>query len=256
MVRQAPGRAVVEWPVGGCGVEMGTGGVGPVPTILLVDEDPAFRERIGFVLRREGFHVVAAADGRDALARWEAGAPDLVLLGARLPGLDGIAVCRRIRQASATPIVIVTAGPAEETALRAFAAGADDVLAKPVGLRPIAPRLRAILRRKAGRPARALCRAATSIGDLTLDAETRELRRGDRLVRLTGRELEILAALMTPPGRVVPYARLGADPDSDDALSRQAVQGHIMHLRRKLRTVAGMTVTITLLPRVGYRLNF
>src|SRR5437879_2554278 len=95
-------------------------GIALVPTILLADEDPEFRELITFALRREGFHVITTADGPQTLARWQSDQPDLVLLGAHLPGLDGFDVCQRIRQASATPIIVVTAKASEFAALQAF----------------------------------------------------------------------------------------------------------------------------------------
>jgi DNA-binding response OmpR family regulator len=236
------------------GVVMRIGDVASVPTILLVHEDPAFRELVGLVLRAEGFRVVLGTDGLEAVARWEANRPDLLLLGDRLPVFDAVEVCRRIRQADATPVVIVTPGPDEAAALRAFAAGADDVLARPVGLRELPLRLRAILRRHAGRPSASMPDPAPAIGGVSLDAQMRAVRWGPQAARLTERELEILAALMARPGRVVPYAGLGTDPGSDDPPSRRAIQHHVMRLRRKLRAVAGRAVEIEVVADRGYRL--
>ena len=234
---------------------MGTIGVAPVPTILLVDEEPEFRELIGFVLRREGFHVVVGGDGLEALARWESDEPDLILLGARLPVLTGIEVCRRIRRVAPTPIIVVTATPKETTIIRAFAAGADDVLTKPFGLRQLALRIRAILRRVGLRPEQSRHRDVAANGSVTLDPEVRELRRGKLAIHLTPAEFRILSCLVARPGRVVAHEQLIDSAYGESVPNRPAFRRHIHRVRQKLRLVVGTKAAITAVPRVGYRLS-
>jgi two-component system, OmpR family, phosphate regulon response regulator PhoB len=254
--RPALNLAVLEQAQSVCGDEMAATGVAHVPTILLVDEEPEFRNLISFVLHRDGFHVVMGADGHEALTRWEADEPDLLLLGARLAGLSGIEVCRRIRRTAPTPIIVVAPKPHEATIIKAFAAGADDVLAKPFGLRQLGLRIRAILRRVGLRPEQVARGEAPSPADVTLDAEVRELRRGRRSVHVTPAEYRILSCLMARPGRVVSHDQLIDAAYGDSLANRQAFRRHIHRVRRKLRLVAGPKAAITVVPRVGYCISW
>ncbi len=163
--------------------------------ILVVDDDPDLRDLIGYTLRRDGYFVIESQDGIAALLLAEVERPDLVLLDVNLPRLDGFEVCRRLRAASAVPIVMLTVRGTEEDQVRGLDLGADDYLAKPFSPRTLLARVRALLRRSgnAERP------QPLAIGDLLIDAEGQSVRvaGGDpvRLTRLEFRLLQLLAAL-------------------------------------------------------------
>src|SRR5262249_7955298 len=145
----------------------------------------------------EGYEVVVAYNGRQALEEARANAIDLVVLDLLLPQIDGLEVCRALRVDSTVPILMLTARADEDDKLRGLDLGADDYLPKPFGPRGLVARVRAILRRAP--PADGEARLA--VGDLTLDAERHEVRRGATAVALTPREFALLEALMGAPGR-------------------------------------------------------
>ncbi len=121
---------------------------------LIVEDDVDLLDLMTYALRREGYEVVAAVDGKQALARWEAERPDLVLLDASLPGLNGFEVCRRIRQEGQTPIIMLTARNQEEDVVRGFNLGADDYVTKPFSVKQLGVRMKAVLRRSQADPYR------------------------------------------------------------------------------------------------------
>src|SRR5919199_6157723 len=118
-----------------------------MPRILLVDDEPNLRHTVGYNLRREGYEVVQAADGEAALGAAQSQPPDLVVLDLMLPGIDGLEVCRRLRQRSAVPILMLTARDTEIDRVVGLEVGADDYLAKPFSMRELLARVKAILRR-------------------------------------------------------------------------------------------------------------
>jgi two-component system response regulator MprA len=156
--------------------------------ILVVDDDPAVRSSLDRALRLEGYEVETAADGPAALQILSLGSPDAVVLDLGLPGLDGLAVCRRLRSAGDdTPVLMLTARDAVDDRVQGLDAGADDYLVKPFALAELLARLRALLRRRSGAEGEVL-----RFGDLSLDLGTREARRGDRLFTLTRIEFDLL----------------------------------------------------------------
>jgi DNA-binding response OmpR family regulator len=174
-------------------------------TILTADDDPQLLRLVTRNLQLEGYEVVAASDGQQALALAEARAPDLLLLDVMMPKLDGFAVTQRVREFSAVPIIIVTARGQEQDKIRGLDLGADDYLTKPFSLEELLARVRAVLRRTSfsAREGGSALQAKASIGELTLDF-------GQHLVTLAGRELELtpieyrlLAYLAQNAGRVV-----------------------------------------------------
>jgi two-component system response regulator MprA len=207
--------------------------------VLVVDDDQSLRRMLERSLVAEGFAVQAVADGGAALAAIERAAPDLVVLDVGLPGMDGLAVCRRLRDKGfGLPILMLTARDAVADRVAGLEVGADDYLVKPFATEELVARLRALMRRGAGGAPR------LSFGDMTLDLDTRELHRGGRLIELTAREAALLELMMRAPRRVVTREQALADVWLDEA-SPGVVDAYVMRLRAKLgdpqviRTVRG-----------------
>jgi two-component system response regulator RegX3 len=168
--------------------------------ILLVEDEDSIAEPLETGLRREGFEVERAATAADALAAPPA---DCVLLDLRLPDEDGYTVCRRLRERSRVPIIMVTARGEEVDRVVGLELGADDYVVKPFGLRELIARIRAVTRRAAAPPAE-----AHRVGALEVDARTRRATVAGRPVELTAKEFDILAALAEDPGAVVTRSQL------------------------------------------------
>jgi len=207
--------------------------------VLVVDDDHSLRRMLERSLLAEGFAVQTVADGGAALAAIERSAPDLVVLDVSLPGMDGLAVCRRLRDKGfAQPVLMLTARDGVADRVAGLEVGADDYLIKPFATEELVARLRALMRRGGG-GGRLL-----SLGDLTLDLDTRELRRSGRLIELTAREAALLELLMRSPRRVVTREQALEDVWRDEA-SAGVVDAYVMRLRAKLgepqviRTVRG-----------------
>jgi len=207
--------------------------------VLVVDDDHSLRRMLERSLLAEGFAVQTVADGGAALAAIERSAPDLVVLDVSLPGMDGLAVCRRLRDKGfAQPVLMLTARDGVADRVAGLEVGADDYLIKPFATEGLVARLRALMRRGGG-GGRLL-----SLGDLTLDLDTRELRRDGRLIELTAREAALLELLMRSPRRVVTREQALEDVWRDEA-SAGVVDAYVMRLRAKLgepqviRTVRG-----------------
>ena len=207
--------------------------------VLVVDDDHSLRRMLERSLLAEGFEVQAVADGGAALAAIERSAPDLVVLDVALPGMDGLAVCRRLRDKGfAQPVLMLTARDGVADRVAGLEVGADDYLIKPFATEELVARLRALMRRGGGAGQR------LSFGDLTLDLDTRELRRKERLIELTAREAALLELLMRSPRRVVTREQALEDVWRDEA-SPGVVDAYVMRLRAKLgepqviRTVRG-----------------
>jgi two-component system, OmpR family, response regulator MprA len=207
--------------------------------VLVVDDDHSLRRMLERSLLAEGFAVQAVADGGAALAAVERSAPDLVVLDVALPGMDGLAVCRRLRDKGfAQPVLMLTARDGVADRVAGLEVGADDYLIKPFATEELVARLRALMRRGGG------AGRLLSLGDLTLDLDTRELRRTGRLIELTAREAALLELLMRSPRRVVTREQALEDVWRDEA-SPGVVDAYVMRLRAKLgeppviRTVRG-----------------
>ena len=221
---------------------------------LVVERDADLLDLLAYVLRREGFSVVTAADGKEALRRWRAEAPDLVLLGDALPGLDAAEVCRRSRRAARTAVIVLSSRGADAAVVRALQAGADDHAARPAGFRELAARARAVLRRYQARPRPRPAGGARPAG-LVLDPRSREVVWGERRARLTPLEFRILSVLAAHAGRVVPYRRLiehayGRYTEAHAGL----LPPHLANIRGKLRLPANGPAGIEAIRGVGYRL--
>ena len=196
--------------------------------VLVVDDDAPVRRMLERSLAAEGFEVEVAADGGAALVAAERSAPDLVVLDVAMPGLDGLAVCRRLR-AKGLPgaILMLTARDAVPDRVAGLEAGADDYLVKPFAMEELVARLHALARR--GRDGA----AQLAFADLSLDLRTRVAARGGRTVELTGRESALLELLLRHPRAVVPRDR-AIEEIWEEAAAPNVVDRYVTRLRRKL----------------------
>lgn len=222
--------------------------------ILLVDDDPDLLDVTAYALRREGFDVLVAIDGLQALQRWEAEQPDLVLLDVTIPHLSGLEVCRQIRQTSETPIIILTGATDEQHVLEAFKCGADDYVRKPFSPKQLALRVRAVWRRSSGAPVSEGVRNLR-MGDVTLDPDSLQVTRNGEVVQLTPLEFRIFAMLALNAGRVVGFNRLVEYSWGYDGGDAAMLKTHISHLRKKLKLVPNAPGYIQSVHGVGYVLT-
>ena len=214
--------------------------------ILLVEDEDAIAEPLAQGLTREGFAVERVATAAAALAAGEA---DVVLLDLRLPDGDGLDVCRRLRERSDVPIIVVTARGEEADRVVGLELGADDYVVKPFGLRELIARIRAVTRRAAPRDSRAA--EPLRAGALEVDERTRRATLDGRELELTPKEFDLLAALARDPGAVVSRRRLREEVWETAWLgSSKTIDVHVAALRRKLGP--GWVETVR---GVGFRLH-
>ena len=218
-------------------------------TILVVDDEKNIVELARLYLEKEGYHVEAAYDGAEALAKIKSVQPDLVVLDLMLPEIDGWEVCRRVRGESDVPIIMLTARDDDVDKIVGLEMGADDYLTKPFNPRELAARVRAVLRRyeKAIRPEQAI-----RIGQTTIDPQRREVTVGDRLVELRTQEFDLLLALAQHKGIVLSRDQLLDLAWGFDFYGQtRTVDIHIAHLRDKL---ANSDLVIDTVWGIGYKL--
>jgi DNA-binding response OmpR family regulator len=221
--------------------------------LLLVEDDPEMLDLTAYVLRRERFVVAEAGDGAQALRRFRADRPDLVILDLGLPSLDGFEVLRHIRDESEVPVLVLTGRSAAQDILRAFNLGSDDFIPKPFEFRELVARIRAVLRRTK-LAAQESAEPSVQLDGLTLDPQTYEVGWREASVRLTPTEFRILYLLATNAGKVVPTSRMYTYVWGSQGGDANALRSHISHLRHKLALeVAGdVPGTISSVPAVGY----
>jgi two-component system response regulator MprA len=215
--------------------------------VLLVDDDAPIRRMLERTLMAEGYDVVAVADGGAALARVERSLPDLIVLDVAMPGIDGLAVTRRLRaKGLAVPILLLTARDALAERVAGLDAGADDYLVKPFEVDELTARVRALLRRNQP-PGDQL-----AFADLTLDVESAVARRGGRDLELTRREAELLELLLRNARGVV-RRELALEEvwGADGEAGTNVVDRYVAYLRRKL----GEPALIHTVRGVGFRLG-
>jgi DNA-binding response OmpR family regulator len=221
--------------------------------ILLVDDEQAVQTLLSYPLRKDGYEVISAHDGQEALQRFAEQRFDLVVLDLMLPKMDGIEVCRRLRSRSQVPIIMLTAKGDEIDKVVGLEMGADDYITKPFSMREFRSRIKAALRRSrmlgAGQ-----AQEPISAGDLEIDFERRIVGLRGEEVRLTYVEFEILAALARSPGRVLARDTLLEQVWGDsDYRDPRTVDVHIRHLREKLERDAKSPEYLFTVRGVGYR---
>ncbi len=243
--------------------EKGGNPVATPQTILVVDDEPALVDVVTYNLRQAGFDTRVAFDGRDAVRLGVEAAPALVVLDLMLPGLDGLAVCRALRQARPTlPIIMLTARDSEPERVLGLEAGADDYVTKPFSPRELVARVRAVLRRaKPSAPPVVLeTGARPGVSDLgsgiVLDRPGREVRRDGVAVSLTPTEYRLLETLADHPNRALSRGQLLDLVWDEPAVGdERAVDVHLRHLREKLERDPSEPAFLVTVRGYGYKLR-
>lgn len=228
------------------------------PTIVAADDDPQLLRLVTRNLQLEGYEVVAASDGQQALERIEEKLPDLVILDVMMPKLDGFAVCERVREFSAVPIIIVTARGQDQDKIRGLDLGADDYLTKPFSVEELLARVRAVLRRSqlSARQNSQGLRTALSISDLTIDFAQHRVAVAGHEVELTPVEYRLLAYLAQNAGRVVTQDLLLEHVWGEEyAGESHLLQVNINRLRRKIEDDPSRPRYLLTKMGVGYLLS-
>jgi DNA-binding response OmpR family regulator len=224
------------------------------PTILLVDDEDSVRKVLAFPLERDGYVVVQAADGEEALERFAAQRIDLVVLDIMLPKLDGLEVCKRLRAGSSVPIIMLTARDDELDKVIGLELGADDYITKPFSIREFRSRVRALLRRSRTTPGTDPAAELIEHEGLVIDIPRRQVLAHGVPVQLTYVEFELLRTLAATPGRV--FSRrmlLEALWKSADYRDPRTIDVHVRHLREKLEAEPRTPEYILTVRGVGYR---
>ena len=219
-------------------------------SLLLVEDHRELAETVGAYLEACGHDVDYAADGLVALHLAVTESYDVLVLDIMLPGMDGFAVCRRLREDArvTTPVIMLTARDELDDKLTGFGAGADDYLVKPFDMPELAARIEALARRAKGLAAR------YEIGELTLDADALEVRRQGRPVVLTGTAFEVLRVLMREHPKVVSRRELERELWSDEPPESDSLRSHLYNLRQALDRPFDRPLVATV-PGRGYRLD-
>jgi DNA-binding response OmpR family regulator len=242
--------STVRWvTVGECGDRVGE-------QILVVDDERAIVESLRYALEKEGYSVLEASDGSEALDLARSRSPDLILLDIMLPGMSGFEVCRILRKESSVPILMLSARADEPDRIVGLDLGADDYITKPFSLREVLARIRAALRRSQTTGATGATRdEVVQVGEIAMDVMRHEVKVRDHAVSLPPRQFDLLRTFLSNPGRVLTREVLlqqvwGYEFTGDD----RTVDVHIRWLRRKLQEV-GSETTIETIRGVGYKLD-
>jgi len=222
-------------------------------TILVVDDEPTLRETLVDALEADGFRVVSAADGREALLRFRADKPDLILLDLMLPELSGVDVCRIIRAESDVPIVMLTAKDSELDKVVGLELGADDYVTKPFSLRELSARVRAQFRRSDQAVVLEAAPAVVDLGDVQVDLGGHRLLRDGRVLPMKPKAFELLAFLIRHPGQAFTRDQLLEKVwGYDYAGETRTVDVHIHWLRGQVEADPGHPAFIHTVRGVGY----
>ncbi|MEP6758520.1 MAG: response regulator transcription factor [Actinomycetota bacterium] len=206
----------------------------PTARILLVEDEPSLAETVRYALEREGFGVTVARDGQEALDRFGAETPDLVILDLMLPAVSGLDVCRRIRATSTVPIVMVTAKDSEADKVAGLELGADDYVTKPFSVRELVSRVRALLRRSQMTTEAATGETLTG-GPVRMDTDRHEVTVHDEPVSFPPKEFELLETFLRSPGRLLAREFLIQRIWGDDYVGdTKTLDVHVKRLRQKI----------------------
>jgi two-component system alkaline phosphatase synthesis response regulator PhoP len=223
--------------------------------VLVIDDDIKTVELVKLYLRRDGYKVLEAYDGNEGLRLARQTRPDLIVLDLMLPGVDGLELCRQIREESDVPIIMLTARTTESDRLKGLELGADDYVTKPFSPRELAARVRTVLRRM---PEEMLMRGPEELrcGDLAINFQTHKAHLVGTLLNLTPIEFKLLGILTREPDRVFSRAQLiemsiGYDFEGFD----RTMDVHIHNLRRKIEAISNHPVRIKTVYGTGYKLS-
>ncbi len=224
-------------------------------TILIVDDDLQLLQLIALNLELEGYEVLLAGDGKQALAQIERQMPDLVLLDVMLPRMDGFTLCHRVRSVSTVPIIMVTARERSQDKIRGLDLGADDYLTKPLEIDELLARVRAVLRRAHFREDECMLSTTMTTGQLTIDFGQRQVQLSGRKIVLTPTEYRLLASLARHAGRIVPQdALLEQIWGKEYVGEHHLLQVNINRLRHKLELDPTHPRYVITEPGIGYAL--
>jgi len=220
--------------------------------ILLIEDEASFSEALSYVLGKEGFEVVLADTGDGAIAAFDKGGADLVLLDLMLPGLSGTEVCRQLRSRSAVPIIMLTAKDTEVDKVVGLELGADDYVTKPYSKAELVARIRAVLRRQSDNTESD--QSVITAGPVRIDIERHQVNINDDLISLPLKEFELLEFLVRNSGRVLTRAQLidrvwGSDYFGDT----KTLDVHVKRLRAKIETDPANPVYIQTIRGLGYK---
>lgn len=221
-------------------------------SIMLVEDETSIRETMAEFLAEEGFEILQAADGLEALEVFRENQPDLIILDLMLPKLDGLEVCKAIRQKSNVPIIMVTARDEEIDKLLGLELGADDYITKPFSLREMKSRIKAVLRRTGFQGSTE--EHKISFGALEINTDRREVRMNNKIIELTPSEYAILTTLSQNVGR--PYSRLqllNATLGESYAGYERAIDTHVSNLRKKIEPNPQKPIYILTVYGLGYK---
>jgi DNA-binding response OmpR family regulator len=223
-------------------------------TILLVDDEESVQKLLTYPLERDGYRVIQARDGDEALARFASEPIDLVVLDVMLPRLDGLEVCKRLRASSTVPIVMLTARDDELDKVVGLEVGADDYITKPFSIREFRSRVRALLRRASAPRHQPSGEQVIGADGLVIDPDRRSVELEGRQIQLTYVEFELLRTLASRPGRV--FSRqtlLETIRGSSEYREPRTIDVHVRHLREKLERDPRDPQFVVTVRGVGYR---
>ncbi len=223
--------------------------------ILVVEDEPTYRDMLEFNLKRDGYKVTTTADGPSALAAFDKAEPDLVLLDLMLPGMSGNEVCRKIRQESNIPIIMLTAKDAEIDKVVGLEIGADDYVTKPYSYRELVARIRAILRRIAEVPEVDEESDVLTVGRIEMDQDAHVVRVAGEEIKMPLREFELLEMFMRNPDRVLTRGQIldriwGLDYIGES----KTLDVHVKRLRSKIEVEASNPTALLTVRGLGYKL--
>ncbi len=226
-----------------------------MPQILVVDDEPVFRDTLAFNLRRDGFDVTTAADGLSAVEAFQKTEPDLILLDLMLPGISGIEVCKRVREVSSVPIIMVTAKDDEIDKVVGLEVGADDYLTKPYSYRELLARIRAVLRRSQADLAPAAASEILRAGRIEMDTEAHEVSVAGKKIQMPLREFELLELLLQNADRVLTRNQIldriwGLNYIGDT----KTLDVHVKRIRSKIEEDPSRPAALVTVRGLGYKL--
>jgi two-component system response regulator RegX3 len=224
--------------------------------VLVVEDEESFSDALSYMLRREGFEAVVSATGPEALAEFDRGGADIVLLDLMLPGLPGTEVCRQLRARSAVPIIMLTAKDGEIDKVVGLELGADDYVTKPYSARELVARIRAVLRRRGGETEPAPAEAVLAVGPVRMDVDRHVVAVDGEQVALPLKEFDLLEVLLRNAGRVLTRMQLidrvwGSDYVGDT----KTLDVHVKRLRAKIEPDPANPTHLVTVRGLGYKLE-